>query len=269
MAKNPENPVYDQLQCFADRIRQVARGTRTACACDGPAGVGKSYTLSTVAAEEGKPYRLVATTAGSLVQVAHQYANLPILAFDDFDKVLRNEATANVVKQLIASEPVRRITHQTVTAMNNQKRKGGPVSHIAPPTFNVRCGLVMLTNVDMTNPDAIDKRMQEHVNALKDRGLEFVHISRNVDHIADYVIWLATEEKLLEKSGLQLSGNELDEVITFFQENLHRFETVSVRRLQSIAKDRLTMPARWQILQTSAFPPDPPSTTPRRRSAKK
>jgi hypothetical protein len=209
-----------------------------------------------VAAQEAKLYQLISTTAGGLVQMAYRYRDVPILAFDDFDLALRQEATANIVKQLIAPEPIRRVTHQTVTAINNQHRKSGPKEYIAPPAFNVRCGLVMLTNVDVADPKAIGKDMREHVKALHDRGLEFVHVSRKPEHIADYVICLATEGGLLEKAGMTLSSPALDDVVRFFRDNMYRFATLSVRRFQSIARDRMTMPERWQALQEASFLPD-------------
>ena len=253
MARDKNNPIYDQLQLFSDRIRQVARGHRTACACDGPAGVGKTYTLRTVCAEEGKRHELINTTTGGLIQMLYRYANTAVVAFDDFDVALRSEATANVIKQMIAPEPKRRITHQTVKSLDNLHRASGPKINIAPPTFTINCGLVMLTNVDMGNMLSIDRDMRNHVSAMVDRGLEFIHISRNLNYVADYVLWLATEQGLLQKSGLHMDTKQETEVTEFFRENVQRFETVSVRRFQSIAKDRLTMPERWRQLQMATF----------------
>gem|GEM_PF-4360116 len=250
---NRYNPIPDQRALFADRVRQVARGVRTACACDGPPGVGKTHTLNEVAAEEHKVLRLVSTTAGGLVQVAYQYRDIPILAFDDFDKALRQEATANIVKQLIAPEKVRKITHQTVKAMDNANRGPRAQPHIAPPVFNVRCGLVMLTNVDMANPKAIHKDMRDHVRALEDRGLEFVHISRDPQHIADYVAQLAHTPGMLARWRIDLDGRALSEVTDFFLSNIKNLPTLSVRRFQSIARDRETMPNRWKELQYATF----------------
>ena len=246
-----DNPIPDQLAIFADRLRQVCRGHRTACACDGPPGLGKTHTLKTITSEENKLLRLVSTTAGGLVQMLYRYKDIPVVAFDDFDKALRNEATANIVKQATAPEPVRRITHQTVTAINNAARNN-PKDHIAPPVFSVRCGLVMLTNVDMTDPKTIDKAMREHVRALADRGLEFIHISRDPRHVIDYVADLAPTIFPDVDPAIR------SEVAEFFVENGLKFETVSVPRIQSIMKDRLTMPVRWKQLQASTFVRDAP-----------
>lgn len=211
-----DNPIDDDLALLKDRIRQVALGQRTACACDGPPGVGKTFALQQVAQATGKALRLVSTTPGGLVQVAHQFRDIPLLAFDDFDKALRNEATANIVKQLIAPDKVRTITHQTVTARLNAAKGAKAKNHIAPPSFTVRCGLVMLTNVDMGNPAAIDKDMLSHVQALQDRGLDFIHISREPAHIADYVVRLARKPGTLKSWGVELDSKALREVTDFF-----------------------------------------------------
>jgi hypothetical protein len=253
--------MHDQLALYAARARQVVRQQRTACAVDGPAGIGKSHTWKTVAAEEGKHIQLVSTTAAGLVQSLFKYAGADAIAFDDFDAALRSEATANVVKMMTAPERRRTIVHQTVESIKNAARPKGPLPHIAPPTFHVRCGLIMLTNVDMSDPKAIDAAMRPHVAALIDRGVEFVHINRELRWIADYVVWLATEGDIFKSAGIDIDKSQLAQVVKFFTDNLERFQTVSVRRIQSIAMDRVTMPDAWQRLQQATFKPTKPKMT--------
>jgi hypothetical protein len=253
--------ITDQLEMAADRMRQVVRQQRTASGLDGPPGVGKSFLLDDVCKEEGCKATPLSTTAGGLIQNAFRYRDVRVVAFEDFDSCLRNEAMANFVKQMIGTnvlklEP-RRVTHQTVTAINNQNRKSGPLEHIAPPIFWVRFGVVMTTNLPLANPEAIHVDMREHVEALKDRGLEFLHISRDVHDIAEYVISLSERPGMLEFWKINLDKRAITEVKDFFVENLQRMETVSIRRFQSICLDRMTMPDRWRKLQMATFKPDP------------
>jgi site-specific DNA-methyltransferase (adenine-specific) len=107
----------------------------------------------------------------------------------------------------------------------------------------------------LSDPNAIDKDMREHVKALQDRGLDFIHVSRDLQHIAEYVMWLAEQNDLLKKNGIDLTATAKRQLSKFFMDNLTRFETVSVRRYLSIAKDRLTMPDRWKRLQEASFKP--------------
>src|SRR5580658_2880097 len=147
MAKNKDNPIFEELRAWNIRIGQVFRHERTSAAVDGAPGIGKTYFARVAAATLGKHYEQVATTKAGLVQALYRYAGADVVGFDDFDNGLRDEPTANVIKMMTAPERRRKIIHYTATAhMNEQSKNPNPA--IAPTSFHIRCGLLMMTNLD-------------------------------------------------------------------------------------------------------------------------
>lgn len=249
-----DNPIPEDLAVFRDRLRQLFQGHRTACACDGPPGIGKTYLLEQIAAEYGKPFKGIGATTEGLLSALHQYKDIPVLAFDDFDKVLRSESMANVLKTVCAPEAKRQITYTTKEAFRNEQRRraGKPYDpSVAPPHFTIRCGVVMITNLDMSDEGAVGKNMREHVRALADRGLEFIHINRERHHLFDYIMHHAHD--VLQHHKLEPSETEIKEVLDFFDHHHHQYPDISFRRLSSIMTDRMTLGNRWRIAQQRSF----------------
>lgn len=252
-----DNPIPEDLAVFRDRLRQLFRGQRAACACDGPPGIGKSYLLQQVAADEGKAYKLVGATTAGLVSSLHQYKDIPVLAFDDCDKVLRSEAMANVLKAACAPEVKRQITYTTKEAFRNEQRKRAGKSYdpsIAPSHFGLRCGICMITNLDMSKAEVVAKDMREHVRALADRGLEFIHINREPHNVYDYIMHHAPD--MLRQHKLEPSDEAVNEVLDWYEKNAARYPDFSFRRLNSIMTDRMTLGNRWRIAQQRSFTDD-------------
>lgn len=260
-----ENPINDQLSMFQSRIRQVSRKHRTACAIDGPPGIGKGYSLRLVANEEGIKFRTLNGTTAGLSQSIYQYRDTPVLVMDDFDLVLRSKPMATLFKDACAiqyDDPASRnrkvlprtITNDTKEAITNANR---PVEKrdmkLAPPKFTISCGFVMMTNEDIARACTIDKGMVEHVAALKSRGLDFIHLSREREHLLDYVVTVATTT---ERSRFQggLTTSEYSEVLKFLEDNADRFEELSFRKIDEMVQDYCTLPpGSWKEHQKINF----------------
>lgn len=257
---NAENPLFQQIEMARSLVRLVARTDAAAasfvsCAIAGAGGLGKTHLVKTTLAEVGVRHRIVRGTLAAMIQDVYAFRDGGVLVLDDADNlVLGGGQTMNFMKQLLYPSARREIVHDTIAARRNEQKMDSNPS-IAPPRFEVRCGVIWLTNLDIRNPKHIPAKIAAHIQPLVDRGLKPVRLSDDPRHILDYVLWLATECELLKRMGTSLI--EANDALRYFVEHAWRFPSLSIRTLENCAATRKAAPTMWQALLDAELLPQP------------
>jgi len=185
----------EQIEEAKMYIRAVATGQEEMqLICSSP-GLGKSY-LTT---QELKKCGIEVSCQNpdnvyAFVQSLWEYRKKPVIVFDDCEKLLRNEAIANIAKQ--AFGPTRQVVHITKKALENeqllkkdrdededdfQARRRRYDSNIPRTQFRINCRLIMLSNIDWTKEENVSEKMLVHFRALESRGLDPIWIDSSDD----------------------------------------------------------------------------------------
>ena len=246
-----DNPLPEQMEVMRARVRLVARtdakaATFVSCAISGAGGLGKTYLVEQTLREMGVRFGLARGTIQAMVRRAYEFRAGGVLIVDDADNlVLGGGETMNFMKQLLYPAQRRTIVYDTVQARRNQRKKE-PDPSIPPPSFDVRCGVIWITNLHLHDPKRMDPRVADHVQPLIDRGLKPVRLSDDPAHILDYVLWLAKEQDLFLRHRYSIA--EGNDALAYFCENAPRLQSLSVRSLLEIAAHRAAEPTQWRRL---------------------
>lgn len=245
------NPLPDQMEVMRARVRLVARtdakaATFVSCAISGAGGLGKTYLVEQTLREMGVRFGLARGTIQAMVRRAYEFRAGGVLIVDDADNlVLGGGETMNFMKQLLYPAPRRTIVYDTVQARKNAAKKA-PDPTIPPPSFDVRCGVIWITNLHLHDSGRMDPKIADHVQPLIDRGLKPVRLSDDPAHILDYVLWLAKEQDLFGKHRFSIA--EANDALEYFCANASRLQSLSVRSLLEIAATRAAEPTHWRRL---------------------
>jgi len=215
------------------------------CALSGGGGIGKTTLVEEVLTEMKVRHTIMrAPNHASLVKAVHDFRAGGVIILDDADNLVLGGAGAmNFMKQLISPKAKREIIYETVMA-NKNARSDNPDPNIPPPRFTVLCGVIWITNVDITDPTHVSADRLVHIEPLIDRGLKPVRLSRNPLDILEYVLWMATDQGVLKKGGYSLV--EANDALEYFVEHAWWFPTLSLRTLIDVADTRAADPEDWR-----------------------
>lgn len=250
-----DNPLRKQLQLAEKRIEHVANGVFVCAGISGPPGVGKTYLTESILTRLKKKYIIFNGTSPELRNAAYAMRWGGVIVIDDADGIVVNKSVekTNLMKQLTDNKPTRLIRNYTLTARNSKDESD------APAVFKTSAGIIWLTNSDL---DAADPAMIQHIQALKDRGLNPIRLSRDRLDILDYVLDLIIEKNVLQREVHGLSLNEAQEVVNWLCESVWTLETVSARMAIEAAKYRHHDPDNWREQMALELLPKPISTEP-------
>jgi hypothetical protein len=237
---HPDNPFAPQFRHAKEMIGLVARKEFTCCAIAGGAGLGKTYTVEQTLKGLGVPYRIFHGSGPGLMLAAYLFAAGGVIVLDDSDNLVVGGGVpqANLMKQLLFPARVRTISNHTLKAAEG--------NGATPAEFDTEATVIWLTNMDINNPKTITKKMQPHIDALKDRGLQPVILSDDPWWKLDYVVHLVVEEGLLHHRREPLSLVEANDVLSYFVTNAWRLPTISVRAVEEMAVFRKKLPGSWR-----------------------
>lgn len=253
---------YDALERMSHR---VASGGLPALIVSGPPGLGKSYTvektlkdqglidISTLTTEEVENSweqeliegetgeRMFDILCGSISQVGLYLAlwNLRkggVLVLDDCDDVFRDETCLNLLKAVLDSSDIRRVSYRKKAAWMDE--------YNVPTSFEFGGSVVFCTNVDFEGAIAKGSNMASHFSALIDRSL---YLSLTMRTREDFLVRLhhvAIEDGMLVRNGL--SEDQADEVMVFILAHVDRFYGLSLRLVHQIAICIKADPENWQ-----------------------
>lgn len=219
---------FDTLRTLAERC---AVGDITSLIVSGPGGFGKSHPIRTVvqaARERGQP---VASITGSISPVSlyktlYDLREGGLLVLDDCDSVFDSTESLNILKAALDSSAVRTVSW--VKESNALKQDG------IPTTFDVRCAVVMISNIDFDAEIAKGNKRAPHLEAVMSRSL---YLPIEIRTIAERLAWIrhmVASQNMLRPYGIVESAHT-DAILGFVSEHAPKFRATSLREVVKIA----------------------------------
>jgi len=120
------------------------------CAIGGPPGIGKTFLTTRALQAIGVPHKVSSGTGVGLLHDAYRLRKRGVLLLDDADELVTGGgmSQANRMKELLAPVRTRTIYNMTDKAAMNEN-KDDPNPNILPTQFDVECGVIWLTNINL------------------------------------------------------------------------------------------------------------------------
>lgn len=217
----------------------------------GPPGLGKSFTVTSaldvlkdeVIDEEGNPvYQIIsgAISAVGLYIALWELRNGGILILDDCDDAFRDETALNILKAVLDSSPVRRVSWQKKASWLDEMG--------IDRSFDFRGSVIFLTNVDFEAAIASSRRDGKHFEALMDRSM---YLCLTLRSRRDFMIRIRQvsegEEGMLQTDPtLKLTAEQAAEVLDYVEAHQTRFYNLSLRLVRQIAQCYVADPEEWK-----------------------
>jgi DNA polymerase III delta prime subunit len=158
-----KNPVWLDLQCAEQLLRQLYAGKIQALIISGSPGIGKSHLGEKVAREFGQKWNPERPGSSiGLMRLFKQYAHGGVLACDDLDWLWSNSKALEIFQIVLDTTKRRFLSHSVGGKANSIER------------FEVNCAVIFLSNLDFQDP----KILRTHgVAAVKSRSIAEVRLA--------------------------------------------------------------------------------------------
>lgn len=225
---------YNTLERMAYR---VADGVLPSLIVSGPPGLGKSHTVEQVLAEREVEHDIISgsITAVGLYIALWNMKDGGVVVLDDTDDVFRDETCLNILKAVLDSSDVRRVSYR--------KRAHWMDELGIDSSFDFKGSVVFCTNVDFELAIRKGTSMGPHFAALIDRSLYLSLTMRTMDDYITRIEHVAIEDGMLVKRGL--TEEQAAEAMQFVLENRDRFYGLSIRLMIQIAICMLADSDNW------------------------
>lgn len=252
--------IAERFDVMDEMIQSAAEGEVRGVVVTGPPGVGKSFGVAKALrnsielpqleailswdSESGQPkpppvdkkrneeeiekrFKFVSghCTPLKLFEILYEgsEANM-VTVFDDCDGVLRNEDALNLFKVALDTTAEKRIMTW------NSTRERAEV----PNKFEFKGSIIVITNINFENPEKASPAMAEHLAAIMSRVYYIDLAITNTREKYLHIEGVCKDLDLLK--GMGLAPLQIEEVMTFFKDNLQYFREVSIRTVQKIGK---------------------------------
>jgi hypothetical protein len=218
---------------FMKKMTQmVAKGTAAGAVICGPAGIGKTFSVTQVLEDEGMRegyhFEFIKGNMSPLGLYETMYRNQDkLIVFDDCDSALFNPQCANLLKAALDTCDRRVITWMS-SAMD---REGG-----LPSQFEFSGQILFISNLDQEKID----------DAIVSRTL-CLDLRMDESEILDRI------EQLAPVICSALAPVAITEIITFLRDNLKGIFDLNLRTLIKLAKVRQDCGEDWQDMATYLF----------------
>ena len=241
--------ISERFDILNEMTSACKSGTVRAMIVSGPAGVGKSYGITTQLQKasmfdnlQGElKWEIVkgATSAIGLYKKLWKYSNAGnVLVFDDCDAVLYDDLSLNILKAALDSGKKRIIQWNTESRVLQNEG--------IPDKFEFKGSVIFVTNIKFDFVKS--KKLQDHLGALMSRCH---YIDLALDTVRDKMLRI----KQVLGNGM-LDGYKLpvdkevakQDILAYLEENVGNLRELSLRTALKLADLRVLNGERWKVL---------------------
>lgn len=253
MKTETDQQVMDRLrkrfEILTDMAEASIDGVVRGLVVTGPPGVGKSFGVEAVLDEAKVATKLMntnekygvvkgASSAIGLYKTLYEYADKgSVLVLDDCDTVLYDETSLNLLKAALDSGKKRKLSWLSDSAL--LRREG------IPDSFEFKGSVIFITNLKF---EATRGKLKEHLNAILSRCH---YLDLTMDTMRDKFLRC----KQIVADGMlneyNFKENEVEEIMTFIEDNQMRLRELSLRMVTKIADLRKMNKEKWKIYAES------------------
>lgn len=226
-------------------IQGICKGEFRSVIVNGPPGVGKSYSVEKYLQQyaEADTYKVAAghMTPLSLYGNLYQYRNVgDVLVLDDIDSVFEKLEGINLLKAAMDTKPVRQINWESSSAV--------VVNLGLPSHFEFKGSVVLISNIGFVRKKG---KMQEHLEALKDRSYS-LHISSNTkEELYQQVCFMVIKKNLLRE--FDIDAEQQSKILDYIGMNLDKINKISLRLAMKLASLMKANPTEWESMADSGL----------------
>ena len=246
--------IQERFDILDEMTGACKSGTVRAMIVSGPAGVGKSYGITSQLQKSSMFENLKgelkwevvkgATSAIGLYKKLYNYSDAGnVLVFDDCDAVLYDDLSLNILKAALDSGKKR------IIQWNTESR--ALQSEGIPDKFEFRGSVIFVTNIKFDFVKS--KKLQDHLGALMSRCH---YIDLTMDSVRDKMLRI----KQVLGAGM-LDGYKLpvdkevakQDIINYIESNINNLRELSLRTALKLADLRVLNGDRWEVLANTTI----------------
>jgi hypothetical protein len=241
--------ISERFDILNEMTSACKSGTVRAMIVSGPAGVGKSYGITTQLQKasmfdnlQGElKWEIVkgATSAIGLYKKLWKYSNAGnVLVFDDCDAVLYDDLSLNILKAALDSGKKRIIQWNTESRVLQQEG--------IPDQFEFKGSVIFVTNIKFDFVKS--KKLQDHLGALMSRCH---YIDLALDTVRDKMLRIkqVLGNGMLDGYKLPVDKEQAkQDIIEYLESNVGHLRELSLRTALKLADLRVLNGERWKLL---------------------
>lgn len=226
-----ETRLNDSYEAMHTMALATALGKNKSLIISGPAGVGKSHTVTQVLAQIEED--VLGTFVKGFVRATGLYKMLYenrfkacTLVFDDADSIFMDDTSLNLLKAACDMTKTRRISWLSETKMEDEEGER------LPRSFEFEGSIIFITNYDFDSMIDKGNRLAPHFQALISRSH---YLDIGIKTKREYVIRLkqVVNQGMLRDEGYTRAQES--ELIEFIQDNQDRLRELSLRMVMKLA----------------------------------
>ena len=221
----------DSYEAMHTMALATALGKNKSLIISGPAGVGKSHTVTKVL--DSLEDQVLGTAVKGFIRATGLYKMLYenrfkqcVIVFDDADSVFLDDVSLNLLKAACDMTKTRRISWLSETKMEDEEGERMPRS------FEFEGSIIFITNYDFDNMIEKGNRLAPHFQALISRSH---YLDIGIKTKREYVIRLkqVVNAGMLRDEGY--TKTQEAELIDFIEQNQERLRELSLRMVMKLA----------------------------------
>ena len=242
-----EERMREQFGILTEMTKAVKSGDIRAMIVSGPPGVGKSFGVEEVLAQddlfnilgERKPrYEVVkgAVSAIGLYCKLYEYSEKKsVIIMDDSDDVFYDPLSLNLLKAALDTGSKRWLSWNTDSRI---LRAEG-----IPDRFEFKGSIIFITNLKFSNIRS--KALKDHLNALESRCH---YLDLEIDTTREKLLRIKqiTRDGMLDKYDFEPGA--VEEILDFIEANTDKLRELSLRTALKFADLKKSFPTNWQAM---------------------